>query len=77
MAKADIDLTVRVVQTDEVVGDLGWRWLRRRAERFAARQNALVYRTKYGPICRYVVKRVGVGRYRVVALQNRCEVVSR
>jgi hypothetical protein len=59
------------VETDEIVGDLGWRWTRARARVLARRMSAMRIPSPYGHMYRYEVRRVGFGRWRVVALQNR------
>ena len=56
----------RIVETNQIVGDVGWLWGRTRAVRLAARMNA----QRTVPTHRYAVQALGLGRWRVIALQN-------
>lgn len=55
-----------IVETTKLVGDAGWRWGRTRAVRFAGRMNA----KRIAPSHRFAVQALGLGRWRVIALQN-------
>lgn len=65
-----------VLHTDVVVGDVGWRWSRWRAERFCERMNNLRRMNGVLDSFRYSVERVGLGRWRVVAMQNQLRPVD-
>lgn len=59
----------RIVETQQLVGDTGWRWGRKRAIRYAAHMNSLRDARDF-PSHRYAVQALGWGRWQIIALQN-------
>lgn len=69
-------VALRVTEGTEVIGDAGRRWGRWRAARFAAQMNRQRVVICGAHSHHYGVVRIGFGRWRVFAFQNRLERVD-